>query len=48
MNNIPALAEPVGDGGQITIIDIGPGVALHAGRALNRTGSRTAQGAREK
>ncbi|MGW1032301.1 methyltransferase, FxLD system [Streptomyces antibioticus] len=36
--NAALLAELVGPDGQITTIDIDPGVALHARQALNRTG----------
>jgi protein-L-isoaspartate(D-aspartate) O-methyltransferase len=36
--NAALLAELVGPGGQITTIDIDPGVALHARQALNRAG----------
>ncbi|MEV0640862.1 methyltransferase, FxLD system [Streptomyces sp. NPDC050619] len=36
--NAALLAELVGPDGQVTTIDIDPGVALHAREALNRTG----------
>ncbi|MGW2333691.1 methyltransferase, FxLD system [Streptomyces sp. NPDC001685] len=36
--NAALLAELVGPDGQITTVDIDPGVALHARQALNRTG----------
>ncbi|WP_103503403.1 MULTISPECIES: methyltransferase, FxLD system [Streptomyces] len=36
--NAALLAELVGSGGEITTVDIDPGVALHARRALNNTG----------